>query len=108
MGGTKTQLEQLEARGGRDTFCFPASVASAEERHSQHQPSLTVPTPQAPSASTSPLELPGCWSHIFLSVPLTLALKAITISSLIYWFVFFSVALLLFNFLSSKFLGLPW
>ena len=46
MGGTKTQPEQLEARGGRDTTCFPASMASGEERNSQL--SLAFPAPAEP------------------------------------------------------------
>ena len=46
MGGTKTRPEQLEARGGRDTTCFPASMASGEERNSQL--SLAFPAPAEP------------------------------------------------------------
>ena len=62
-----------------------------------------------PTCKHSPLELPGCWSHIFLSVPLTLALKAITISSLICWFVcFFSVLPFYFlTFFLANSLGFP-
>ena len=52
MGGTKTRPEQLEARGGRDTTCFPASMASAEERNSQLSLAFSAPAePHGPHSS---------------------------------------------------------